>query len=285
MKIKHWITLIVTALAIASVPSALAQSAPDSPPPADVKTSVRLLVTKIQQKLQAATAQPVEADYAAELAEFDKIIAANPNAPKEDLAQILAMKSGFYAEVLNNYEKAEALVKQIKADYPSSEAAGHVDDMLKQLAQMRKMQETQSALQPGREFPDFSVTDVAGKPLSVSQYRGKVVLIDFWATWCPPCVAEMPHVIAAYQKYHEKGFEVIGISLDRQKDALLKYIEKNKMTWPQYYDGDKPEASLADKYGIESIPTTYLVDKDGKIVATNLRGDALEEQLAKLLGK
>ncbi len=284
MKIKHWITLIVTALAIAFAPSAAAQSAPDSTP-GDVKTSVRLLVTKIQQKLQTTTARPTESDYAAELAGFDKIIADNPKAPQEDLAQVLVMKSGFYAEVLNDYEKAEALVQRIKTDYPATQAAAHVDEMLKQLAQIREMQKTRAALQPGKAFPDFSVTDVTGKPLSLSQYKGKVVLIDFWATWCPPCVAEIPHVIAAYQKYHDKGFEVIGISLDRQKDALLKYIEKNKMTWPQYYDADKPEASLAEKYGIESIPSTYLVGTDGKIVATNLRGNDLEEQLAKLLGK
>jgi peroxiredoxin len=284
MKTKHWITIIVTTAAIALAPSAIAQSSSDSAP-GDVKTSVQLLVVKIQEKLQKATAQPTEADFAAELAEFDKIIAANPKASPDDLAQALVMQSGFYGEVLNDYDKAGALVQRIKTDYPKTQAAEHADDMLKQLAQARAMETARAALKPGNVFPDFSVTDTAGKPLSLSQYKGKVVLIDFWATWCPPCVEEIPHVVAAYAKYHDKGFEVIGISLDREKDALLKYIVKNKMPWPQYYDADKPGASLADKYGIEAIPTTFLIGKDGKIITTDLRGDDLDGQLAKLLGK
>ncbi|MDR1011981.1 MAG: TlpA family protein disulfide reductase [Opitutaceae bacterium] len=284
MKTKHWIALIATAVAIALAPSAIAQPASD-PAPDDVKTTVQLLVVKIQQKLQKTTERPTEAGFAAELAEFDKIIAGNPKASPEDLAQVLVMQSGFYAEVLGDYDKAAALVRRIKTDYPKTQAAEHAGDMLKQLDQIRAMETVRAALQPGMEFPDFSVTDTAGKPLSLSQYKGKVVLIDFWATWCPPCVEEIPHVVAAYGKYHDKGFEVIGISLDREKDALLKYTEKNKMPWPQYYDAANPDASLADKYGIEAIPSTFLIGKDGKIVATDLRGDDLEKQLAKLLAK
>ncbi|MDF9826697.1 thiol-disulfide isomerase/thioredoxin [Ereboglobus sp. PH5-10] len=281
MKTKHWMILIAATIAAGvCAPAINAQTGTG-----DVRTAVGKVVTSLRQKLQNFSGQPTEAAFAGELAEFDKIIAANPKAPADELAEVLVMKSGFYAEVLTDFDKAEALVKRIKTDYPTSQAAAHVDDMLKQLKQLREIQATRAALQPGKVFPDFSVTDIAGKPLTVSQFKGKVVLIDFWATWCPPCVAEIPNVLAAYQKYHDKGFEIIGISLDRDKAALLKYIEQQKMPWPQYFEGDNPQNTLSEKYGVETIPTTYLLDAEGKIVATDLRGNDLEQQLEKLLAK
>ena len=114
---------------------------------------------------------------------------------------------------------------------------------------------------------------------------GKVVLVDFWATWCPPCVAEMPNVIAAYNQYHDQGFEIIGISLDQDKDALLAFTKENKMPWPQYFDGKGWSNEIAGQYGIRGIPATFLIGKDGKIAATDLRGPALKSKLDELLAK
>lgn len=123
-----------------------------------------------------------------------------------------------------------------------------------------------------------------GAPLSLSQYKGKVVLIDFWATWCGPCLGELPNVLAAYKKYHAKGFEIIGVSLDDDQGTLEGFLGAKGMTWQQYYDGGAWQNKLAKRYGVTSIPATYLIGPDGKIVAKDLRGSALEEQLAKLLG-
>lgn len=288
MKTKTYLILIVAAFAAALAPAINAQPATaGAKKSGDVRTEVRMLVMQIQQKLQTlGGARPTEAQFAAELSQFDKIIADNPKADANDLAQILMMKSDFYVQVLGDFDAAAALVRRIKTDYPKTEAAVHTDAMLGQLEQSRAMRAAKEALQPGAEFPDFSVADLNGKPLSLSQFKGKVVLVDFWATWCPPCVAEMPRIIATYQKYHDKGFEVIGISLDRDKAELLKYIEKNKIAWPQHFDSGKaPGESLAEKYGAEAIPTTFLIGADGKIIAatTGPMGDALEEHLAKLL--
>ena len=115
--------------------------------------------------------------------------------------------------------------------------------------------------------------------MSVANYKGKIVLVDFWATWCGPCMAEMPNVIAAYNKYHSKGFEIIGVSLDRndpgEKDKLVAFLKDHQMPWPQYYDGKNEMNDVAVKYGINAIPASFLIGPDGKILALSPRGPAL----------
>jgi thiol-disulfide isomerase/thioredoxin len=119
----------------------------------------------------------------------------------------------------------------------------------------------------------------------VAQYKGKVVLVDFWATWCMPCRAELPNVIATYAKYHDLGFEIIGVSLDTDKDAMVKFTQENNMTWPQYFDGLKWQNKLVAQYGVEGIPFTILIDPQGNIIDKNVRGEALPVAVAKALGK
>jgi peroxiredoxin len=139
----------------------------------------------------------------------------------------------------------------------------------------------QAALQPGTEFPTFSVMDVAGKPLSLALYKGKVVLIDFWATWCLPCRAQIPHLSATYQKYHSQGFDIIGVSLDEGRQKMANFTKENNMTWPQYFDGQGWENELATKYAIRAIPMNYLLDSNGVIIAKDLRGEALTQAVEK----
>ncbi|MBX7207122.1 MAG: TlpA family protein disulfide reductase [Verrucomicrobiaceae bacterium] len=125
---------------------------------------------------------------------------------------------------------------------------------------------------------------VKGGKVDLETLKGKVVLIDFWATWCGPCVKEVPNVVAAYEKLHDKGFEIVGISLDQNKAALTKFVKDNKMTWPQYFDGKGWENEISTRFGIHAIPAMWLVDKEGKLVSTNARGN-LEAEVEKLLAK
>ena len=137
----------------------------------------------------------------------------------------------------------------------------------------------------GKKFTDFAMNDVKGNAAKLSDFvgNGKVVLIDFWASWCPPCRAEMPALVELHKKYAPKGFDVVGISLDSKQDAWEKGIKELNITWGQLSDLKGWKNEGAALYGVNSIPQTILVDKDGTIVAKNLHGEKLEEKVAELL--
>jgi thiol-disulfide isomerase/thioredoxin len=132
--------------------------------------------------------------------------------------------------------------------------------------------------------PQIKFKAVDGNEVDLSKMKGKVVLIDFWATWCGPCMMELPNVLDAYKKYHDKGFEIIGISFDEDIESLKKVIKERGVSWPQYFDGKGWDNDWGVHFGIRAIPTMWLVDKDGKIVDTEPRGAELGSKVAKLLG-
>lgn len=146
-----------------------------------------------------------------------------------------------------------------------------------------------ASLGAGKPATSFSRPVIGGKTANFPQdYKGRLVMLDFWATWCGPCREELPNLVKAYQKYHQKGFDILGISLD-QKDQLAKvqlFLKDNHMPWPQVYDGKYWGAEIAQLYGVDSIPRAYLVDgTTGKIIATGetLRGETLDGVIAKAL--
>ncbi len=135
----------------------------------------------------------------------------------------------------------------------------------------------------GQQAPDIVLPSPEGKEIALSSLRGKIVLIDFWASWCGPCRKEMPNVVKAYAKYKNKGFEILGVSLDQDRTRWVEAIAKDGMTWPQVSDLRYWESAAAKQYNVQSIPYTVLLDKDGKILDKNLRGETLDKKLAELL--
>ncbi len=234
------------------------------------------LIAKIRTKLSAG--QKTKADLAPELREFDDLLAKHKDEKTDDVAQILLMKGVVYQQVLNDQAKGDALMEQLQKDFPDSKQAR----MVKAQAAAKKLR---ASLVNGAKFPEFDVKDTAGQPLSIANYKGKVVLLDFWATWCGPCVHELPNVIKAYNAYHSKGFEIIGISLDKDEQKLANFTKEKNMAWRQYFDGLVWQNKLAVKYGINSIPATFLLDGQGAIIGHDLRGEALDQAVAKALDK
>lgn len=139
--------------------------------------------------------------------------------------------------------------------------------------------------QIGNYAPDFDGKTPQGKLLALSDIKAKVTIIDFWASWCGPCRRENPNVVKMYNEYHEKGLEIIGVSLDKagQENRWKQAIAKDKLTWPQVSNLQGWKDPIAVQYGIRSIPATYVLDENGKIIAKNLRGKALENKIAELL--
>lgn len=131
----------------------------------------------------------------------------------------------------------------------------------------------------------FSAKDLGGATVSPATFKGRVVMLDFWATWCGPCVGEMPNVKAVYDKYHAKGFDIVGISLDEDRDALNTFLKTQNVQWPQVYDGKGWKNDIANQYGVQAIPFALLVGRDGKIAAVNVRGDALEPAVRAALAR
>ena len=238
----------------------------------DAKDKVKAEVLKVQ--LLNATGQ--EAPSSEKLADLYKQLTKGKEGDLMSAMPLIALQvRGAMSK--GDKKAAAALLDTFEKDF-----ADH-PDMEKQGSRMVGSLRGQLNQPAVGDTMEIAFTALDGTKVDLAAMKDKVVLVDFWATWCGPCVGELPNVKKAFETYHAKGFEIIAISLDQEKDALEAFIKKENMTWPQAFDGKGWGSDIARKFGINSIPATFLIGKDGKVAATNLRGTALEEKLAELL--
>lgn len=195
------------------------------------------------------------------------------------IAQNITNAVGIYLLKQNFYnmdvEQLDPLMAQIPAQFDNDAT----------IVKIKSNVEKMKATAVGQKFTDFEMQTPEGKTVKLSDYvgKGKVVLVDFWASWCGPCRREMPNLVEAYKKYKNKGFEIVGVSLDRDAEAWKKGIEQLGITWPQMSDLKYWNCEGAQLYAVSSIPHTVLIDGEGTILARGLHGEELQEQVAKAL--
>jgi peroxiredoxin len=178
-----------------------------------------------------------------------------------------------YNQVTGDYAKLEEMYNSLVGDVKTTAMANYLSQ---QIAENKKAAY-------GMQVADFSQADTSGKNISLSNFKGKYVLVDFWASWCGPCRAENPNVVNTFTKFKDKNFTVLGVSLDRTKQPWLDAIAADGLTWTHVSDLQFWNNAVAQQFGIQSIPQNLLLDPEGKLVGKNLRGSALEYKLTKLL--
>lgn len=208
----------------------------------------------------------------------------NPTNPANMLLMTsLLPVSGFKDFNPNYIPVLKQLVKAYKAAYPKAEVTQSIDEYVANVVKNYRIFES---YQIGAIAPDIILPTPKGDTIRLSDLRGKYVLLDFWASWCGPCRKENPNVVAAYKKYHENGFTVYSVSLDKDKSRWVQAIEQDGLIWETNVSDLKFWSSkAAAKYGIKSIPHSFLIDPNGKIIAENLRGEALKQKLNELFKK
>jgi peroxiredoxin len=205
------------------------------------------------------------------LAQYRKLMEGLGKTDQEEFATSFSDNFAASALAAGEFEVARSIYQTLLERFPDSQ--GVREKVVRELDRLKKV---------GKPAPAFEVQELAGKTLRLDSLKGRYVLVDFWATWCAPCVAELPRLQEAYRKHHEAGLEIIGVSLDETTTAVTDFVKVRKLPWFQVHNGTAG-VDLVEAFGVSAIPASYLISPEGNVVRLDLRGAALEATLAKLL--
>ncbi len=236
-----------------------------------------IITMKLDSLKADSLSKELQKPYETMVAQYSETIAKKIKDNPGSFASIMAIQQ---LKPENYMDVYKAVDKGLQEKYPANTDAKAFHGMVQQTQMMVARTE---AIKIGNDAPELLLPMPNDKELALSSLKGKVVLIDFWASWCGPCRKEMPNVKHVYEKYKSKGFEIYGVSLDKDRDAWIEAISKDGLTWPQVSDLKFWQSEAAQTYAVQSIPFTVLVSKEGKILATGLRGAELDAKLAQIL--
>jgi peroxiredoxin len=250
--------------------------------------SVGMLMANKNRLLDEFTKGNVKADDSIFIATYNAFISLQDNFTKYSLAYADSAKSpvvALFAATMAPVEigKFEAPLTKLVKRFPKHKGIAGALAYVKSLA-IQPQTQTKPVSKPavGDMAPELKMNDVDDKPFSLNQLRGKYVLIDFWASWCGPCREENPNVLVAFKRFKDKNFTVLGVSLDENKQAWINAIKEDKLNWQHISDLKKWSSSAVPLYGLDGIPYNVLIDPQGKIIAADLRGNALQNKLAEV---
>ncbi|MCU0446623.1 MAG: AhpC/TSA family protein [Microscillaceae bacterium] len=253
----------------------------------DIVSKFKNEANALGQAHQETKSEAEQAKIEAQYTELQKQVAQKTKAMIDSIApsvvaitatDLLMPQDGNLSD--EDFEFLQKTAEKFKKQLPDSRYTQRFADRIAQFAQAR---EKTKHLAVGKVAPEIELESPEGTKVKLSSLRGKLVLIDFWASWCGPCRKENPNVVKMYNRFRNQGFEIYGVSLDRDREAWLQAIKADGLTWLHVSDLKFWQSEAAQAYSIQSIPATYLVGKDGNIVAKNLRGKALESKVEEIL--